>query len=123
VLVVVGVRGLLDRSMQEAGRAARAGSLAWAYESVVGLTLANPLTIFSFAAGLRGRRGARWRRSSRADGRGLDGLGDRWALLTGGVALARRRLGTRSFRLLRAGSGGLLAAFGLVAGLAALVAR
>jgi threonine/homoserine/homoserine lactone efflux protein len=126
VLVVVGVRGLMDRSLREAGPAAGARNLALAYGSVVGLTLANPMTVVSFAAafGVGGALGGALGGFVPA---GLTvgvltGSAAWWALLTGGVALVRQRLSTRPLRLLRMGSSGLLAGLGLLAVLVAAVA-
>jgi threonine/homoserine/homoserine lactone efflux protein len=122
-LVVVGVRGLLDRSMPEPRAASAAGTLAGAYGSVVGLTLANPLTIVSFAAafGMAGAFGG-FVPTGLTLGV-LVGSATWWALLTGGVALVRRRLEIGTVRLLRTVSGGVLAALGAAAILVALVAR
>jgi hypothetical protein len=46
-----------------------------------------------------------------------------WAVLTGGVAVVRKRLGTGPLRLLRTASGGLLAVVGVIATLIAIAAR
>jgi threonine/homoserine/homoserine lactone efflux protein len=123
VLVLVGVRGLFDRSVPEARPSSGARSLLGAYGSVVGLTLANPQTIISFAAafGLGGVPGGFVPLGLTVGV--LVGSATWWAVLAGGVALARRRLSGRAVRVLRLGSGGLLAALGLVAVLAAVIAR
>jgi threonine/homoserine/homoserine lactone efflux protein len=51
VLVVLGVRILLERARSAEPRPSVSGrGLAWAYLSTVGLTITNPATIISFAA-------------------------------------------------------------------------
>ena len=51
VLVLLGLRILLERTRGETHSTAATGrGLAWAYASMVGLTITNPATIFSFAA-------------------------------------------------------------------------
>jgi threonine/homoserine/homoserine lactone efflux protein len=51
VLVVLGVRTLLERPKTvEPSAPANGSGLAWAYVSTLGLTIANPSTIISFAA-------------------------------------------------------------------------
>src|SRR5436309_12540934 len=65
VLVLLGARILLERRRSpEAASAPTPRSLAWAYGSMLGLTITNPATIVSFAAlaatlGL-GTRGSLW---------------------------------------------------------------
>ena len=123
VLIALGVRGLVDRTEPDSGGESTPGSLARAYGSVVGLTLANPQTIIGFAAAF-GTAGILVRLVPAGLTLGvLAGSAAWWALLAGGVALARRRLGTGPVRLLRAASGGLLAALGAAAVVAAVLAR
>jgi threonine/homoserine/homoserine lactone efflux protein len=51
VLVLLGLRGLLERPKTvEAASSSHGSGLAWAYLSTLGLTIANPSTIISFAA-------------------------------------------------------------------------
>jgi threonine/homoserine/homoserine lactone efflux protein len=51
VLVLLGLRGLLERPKTvEAAPSSNGPGLAWAYLSTLGLTIANPSTIISFAA-------------------------------------------------------------------------
>ena len=119
----MGVRGLLDRSIPQARPASGARSLLGAYGSVVGLTLANPQTIISFAAafGLMGVLAGLFPIGLTVGV--LAGSATWWAVLAAGVALARRRLGSQTVRLLRLSSGALLSALGLAAVLAAVIAR
>lgn len=50
-LILIGVRILFERRQRPSGPPAAAGSgLAWAYLSTLGLTIANPATVVSFAA-------------------------------------------------------------------------
>jgi hypothetical protein len=90
---------------------------------VVGLTLANPATILSFAAAfsLVGTLGGMVPLGLTAGVAG--GSAAWWAVLTTGVALLRRRLGVRPLRALRAASGAVLAAAGLAAALATALPR
>jgi threonine/homoserine/homoserine lactone efflux protein len=51
VLVALGLRSLLDRPKADEAASSSSGSgLIWAYLSTLGLTMANPSTIISFAA-------------------------------------------------------------------------
>jgi putative LysE/RhtB family amino acid efflux pump len=90
---------------------------------VVGLTPANPQTIIGFAAafGMVGAMGGLVPLGLTAGV--LAGSAAWWAVLTGGVAVVRKRLGTRPLRLLRKASGGLLAVVGLIAAVIAVAAR
>jgi threonine/homoserine/homoserine lactone efflux protein len=123
VLVVVGVRGAVDASIPEPRPAGGAGNLVGAYGSVVGLTLANPQTIVSFAAafGMVGTLGGFAPLGLTAGV--LAGSAAWWAALSGAVALVRKRLGIGALRLLRTASGGLLAVLGVTAMLVALASR
>jgi threonine/homoserine/homoserine lactone efflux protein len=122
-LATVGVRALLDRSLPEARPSAGTAGLLGAYGSMVGLTLASPATILSFAAAfsLVGALGGLVPLGLTA---GVAGGSGAWrAVLTAAAALLRRRLGVRPLRALRAASGAVLAAAGLAAALAAALAR
>lgn len=50
LLVVLGVRIIIDRPKTVEAPAANGAGLAWAYLSTLGLTITNPATIISFAA-------------------------------------------------------------------------
>lgn len=51
ILVLLGLRSLLERpNTQDASPASNGSGFAWAYLSTLGLTIANPSTIISFAA-------------------------------------------------------------------------
>jgi threonine/homoserine/homoserine lactone efflux protein len=50
LLVALGLRAVLDRPKHAEPTTANATGLAWAYASTLGLTIANPSTIISFAA-------------------------------------------------------------------------
>jgi threonine/homoserine/homoserine lactone efflux protein len=123
VLLAVGVRGVIDRSIPEPRPAGGAATLVGAYGSVTGLTMANPQTIISFAAafGMVGALGGFVPLGLTVGV--LAGSAAWWAVLTGAVALVRKRLGIEALRLLRTASGGLLAVVGMVATLIAIAAR
>ena len=75
-LVVIGIRAVVSTpAPSEATTSATGAGLAWAYASIVGLTITNPATIISFAA------------LAAALGAGLSGSWARPALVVAGVGL------------------------------------
>jgi threonine/homoserine/homoserine lactone efflux protein len=99
------------------------GGLLRAFGSTFALTIANPLTILSFAAIFAGvgvgveRGGAGWLVAGVFAGSALW-----WLALSGGVGLLRRRLTAGAIRAINIASGLIIAGFG-VAALASLVWR
>jgi threonine/homoserine/homoserine lactone efflux protein len=96
----------------------RRGGLLAAFGSTFLLTLANPLTILSFAAVFAGfGLGSQGATDSSAAWRLVAGVftgsGLWWMLLSGGVGLVRARLGTSMLRSINWVSGGVILAFGL----------
>jgi threonine/homoserine/homoserine lactone efflux protein len=117
-LVYLGVRTLWARPADAPARAGAAG-LGGMYLSTLALTLTNPMTILSFAAlfaglGLGGDRGDGTTASAMVLGVFL-GSALWWLLLTGGIALARRRLTSHLLRSINTLSGLALLGFGLFA--------
>ena len=91
-LMVIGTRAAFERRVEPDAPAATTGrGLAWAYASTLGLTIANPATIVSFAA------------LAAALGAGLGGGFGRPALVVAGVAL-----GSATWWFLLAGLAALL---------------
>ena len=118
-LIVLGIRAARSRPPEggaEAAAATRAG-LARAFGSTLLLTLANPMTVVSFAAVMA------------SVGVGASGGGEVaafvaavfagsalwWLLLSGGASLLRSRVTPRRMRWINVASGLVLAAFGLAA--------
>lgn len=121
-LLYLGVRTYLSRPAQEAARASGSG-LAGVYLSTLALTLANPMTILSFAATFAGLGIVS--RPTGATGLGAYGgalslvlgvfAGSAlwWLLLSGGVSLLRERLNAGFLQWLNRISGLILIGFGL----------
>jgi threonine/homoserine/homoserine lactone efflux protein len=90
---------------------------AWA--STFALTLTNPTTILSFAAvfaGLgAGAAGADYREAALIVAGVFIGSAAWWLILSGGVGLFRHRLEPRHLRWVNRVSGGVIAAFGILA--------
>jgi threonine/homoserine/homoserine lactone efflux protein len=123
-LIVLGVRSVLERrDTGEVQTATTGRGLAWAYASTLGLTIANPATIISFAA------------LAAALGAGLAGGIERpavvvvgvalgsaawWCLLAGLVAMLRTRVTAQVARAIGIVSGLAIAGLGILAVLAAL---
>ncbi len=115
-LLWLGWRGLKPRSAAPAAAGIKARDLAGTIAATFLITLTNPLTILSFAAifaglGLAeaaGRAGALTVVAGVFAGSMLW-----WTLLSGGVALARRRLPARFARIIALGSASILILFGL----------
>jgi threonine/homoserine/homoserine lactone efflux protein len=124
VLILLGLRTLTDRpKTAEPAPAANGSGLAWAYVSTLGLTIANPSTILSFAALVASL------------GIGLSGgylpptllvlgvfIGSAtwWCLLAGIGSSLRTRLTPRVLRGISAFSGMAIAALGVIAILSTL---
>src|SRR5437016_3412391 len=116
-LCYLGVKSFLARPAQSAA-APKGGALAGAYASTFLLTLANPMTILSFAAvfaGLGLGSGA-----TDYAGAALLVLGVFvgstlwWLFLSGGVGLFREKLKDEQFRWVNRISGTIIAGFGLL---------
>jgi threonine/homoserine/homoserine lactone efflux protein len=118
VLVVLGTRALGSSAAAEprSEPAAPAG-LAWAAASILGLTLANPMTILTFVAlfaGLRAGSAGMVGAIAVTAGVFLGSLAW-WVALTTLVAALRRRLTTPVVRSLNVASGLAIVGFGIVA--------
>ena len=115
-LVALGLHGL--NRARRAADVAQDGSIrigpAACYVSSVGLTLANPSTIMSFAAAFGSLSTLGNLAPPLLVVGTVAGSTSWWLLLSGGVALARRRLSPRTVHLLRTGSAAVLAIAGLV---------
>ena len=122
VIVFLGVRGLLARPAATAAEAPAPLGLLGAYTSCLGLTLANPPTILSFAALMAGvGLVTSTREAAAALVLGvLLGSAAWWLVLTGAVARGRRWVGERWRQRLTRGAGGALALLGLAVLVAAL---
>lgn len=116
-LVALGLHGLRRaRSSADGTRQGVVGTgLAACYLGAVGLTLANPSTIMGFAAAFSGLSALGNLTPPQLVAGTFAGSTCWWLLLSGGVALARRRLSPRLVELLRWGSAASLAVLGLVA--------
>jgi threonine/homoserine/homoserine lactone efflux protein len=122
-LVTLGLHGLRRARSSADGtpeRVVRTG-VAACYLGSVGLTLANPSTIMSFAAAFSGLSALANLAPPLLVAGTFVGSASWWLLLSGGIALARRRLSARAVHLLRAGSAAVLVMLGLVAIMSALV--
>jgi threonine/homoserine/homoserine lactone efflux protein len=98
----------------------RAGPVA-CYASSIGLTLANPTTILSFAAAFSSLTTLGSLAPPFLVAGTFAGSTTWWLLLSGGTALARRRLSPRAIRILRTVSAAVLAALGLASMAGALL--
>jgi threonine/homoserine/homoserine lactone efflux protein len=113
-LVALAARALLSRSEAAAERPPR--TLLSAYATTLGLTIANPATILSFAAAFVGL-GLAGHDAPTAAALVLGVFGGSaswWFLLAGGVSVFRERLGPNALRRLAAGSNALIGVLGLV---------
>jgi threonine/homoserine/homoserine lactone efflux protein len=118
VLIWMGATTLRTRPVAAPAADADAAS-AGMYVSTLALTLTNPTTILSFAAlfaglGLGGSEDDPTAAPAMVLGVFL-GSALWWLILTGGIAIARRRLATRLLRSVNALSGLALLGFGLAA--------
>jgi threonine/homoserine/homoserine lactone efflux protein len=117
-LVYLDLRTLRARPADRPASAGGTG-LAGMYISTLGLTLTNPVTILSFAALFAGLGlGGDERDSTTAPAMVLAvflGSALWWLILTGGIAIARRRLTSRLLRSVNGLCGLALLGFGLMA--------
>ena len=118
VLLYLGVTTLRARPATTSSDAGASG-LAGMYASTLGLTLANPTTILSFAAlfagvGLGDSDGDASAASAMVVGVFV-GSALWWLVLTGAIGLVRRRLTQRMLRLVNVVAGAALIGFGLLA--------
>ncbi len=119
VLVVLGVRILLERARSDGAAVQQNGrGLLWAYVSTVGLTITNPATIISFAAlaatlGL-GTSGSFVRPALVVAGV-LLGSAAWWILLVAGMSVLRARMTPRVVRGISTVSGLAIAVLGILA--------
>ena len=123
-LIVLGVRSALERPADVANQSAPTGrGLAWSYASTLGLTVANPATIISFAA-LAAALGAGLRGGFAPPAVVVAGvaLGSAswWCLLAAGAARLRTRVTPQVTRAIGFVSGAAIALLGALAILAAL---
>ena len=122
LLVVLGVRILLERPREAASPPVTGRGLAWAYASTVGLTITNPATILSFAAlaatlGL-GTTGSLLRPAAVTLGV-LLGSAAWWCVLVTGTSLMSTRLTPRIVRGISTFSGAAIVVLGILAVLSA----
>lgn len=118
-LVLIGLRTLRSRPTEAAstsGEGWRGRGLIGAYASILGLTLANPMTILSFAAlfvglGVRAETGG----AASIVAGVLCGSGLWWLLLTGIVSVVRGRISLRALVWVNVASGALVTGFGVIA--------
>ena len=118
-LVVIGIRAVIATpATREASTPTTGAGLAWAYASILGLTITNPATIISFAAlaaalgaGLSGS----WTRPALVvAGVGL-GSTTWWAVMAAVTAVLRARVTPRVARAVGIVSGLAIAALGALA--------
>jgi len=106
-LVYLGIRTLVSRP-QTGGEAAKPASLAQAFASTLGLTLANPPTILAFAAifaGLGLAASADYAAAALVTLGVFLGSAAWWVLLAAGAGALRGRLGPRLLRAINVVSG------------------
>jgi threonine/homoserine/homoserine lactone efflux protein len=124
VLLALGLWGL--RRVRSAPAEAASGGPrpigpAACYVSSIGLTLANPTTILSFVAAFGSLTTLGALAPPLLVAGTFTGSAAWWLALSGGTALARRRLSPRAVHLLRAVSAGVLALLGVAAIVSALL--
>jgi threonine/homoserine/homoserine lactone efflux protein len=118
-LCYLGFRNLTNKPAIEAAEASEKGLIS-AYTSTFVLTLANPLTILSFAAvfagfGLGTTTGADFWAAGMLVGGVFSGSALWWLLLSGGVGVVRAKVGAPVMRWINWFSGILIIGFGLYA--------
>ena len=119
VLIGLGLRILFERPARRAQPPATSGTgLAWAYLSTLGLTIANPATIISFAALAAtlslGGGGGLARPAALVVGV-LIGSAAWWCVLAIGASLLRTRLTPAVIRAVNTFSGAAIAVLGMLA--------
>jgi threonine/homoserine/homoserine lactone efflux protein len=115
-LVVLGVQTITARGASPAAATAR-GALS-AYSSTLLLTLANPLTIMSFAAVFAGvgvAEAANYSAAALLVGGVFAGSALWWLLLSAAAARARRHISAATVRIINRVCGAIIAAFGCYA--------
>ncbi len=116
-LIYLGVKAILEKPATQAASASTRKGLSGAYLSILLLTLANPLTILSFAAvfvGLGVDVGQRTQLAAALVVIGVAiGSASWWLLLTGGVTLLRARLTPRWLIWINRLAGCVILVFGL----------
>jgi threonine/homoserine/homoserine lactone efflux protein len=124
VLVVLGVRILIERARPVESAAATTGrGLAWAYASTLGLTVTNPATIVSFAAlaaTLGFGTGGSFARPASVVAGVLLGSAAWWCVLVVGASMMRARLTPRVVRGISTFSGLAIVVLGILAVAAAV---
>ncbi len=114
----LGARTFFSNPPERAAEASGSG-LAASWLSTFFLTLANPMTILSFVAvfaglGITGANGD-WRAALALVAGVFLGSALWWLLLSGGVSLAGKRMGSGALVLVNRASGAVIAVFGLLA--------
>ncbi len=119
-LVYLGARTFLDGKVEATGPTATpdTAGLAKSYASTFVLTVANPMTILSFAAifaglGL-GETGGGYASASVLVSGDFGGSALWWLVLSTGVGLVRSKLGPVALRWINRASGALILGFGVV---------
>ncbi len=116
-LIYLGVKAILEKPATQSASASTRKGLSGAYLSILLLTLANPLTILSFAAvfvGLGVDVGQRTQLAAALVVIGVAiGSASWWLLLTGGVTLLRARLTPRWLIWINRLAGCVILVFGL----------
>jgi threonine/homoserine/homoserine lactone efflux protein len=119
VLVVLGLRTVLERPRSaEPALAAKGSDLAWVYVSTLGLTIANPATIISFAAlvaALGIGLGGGYLQPALVVTGVILGSASWWCLLAGAAAGLRTRVTPTVMRGVSALSGLAIAGLGMLA--------
>jgi threonine/homoserine/homoserine lactone efflux protein len=121
-LCLLGIRTVRAAPVVVAESTGGRAQLAGAYATTIGLTLANPATILSFAAvfaGLGAARSDGWSAAFLVAGVFL-GSALWWLILSGGVGMFRGRVTPTLLRWVNAVSGAVLVGFGAVALVAGL---
>jgi threonine/homoserine/homoserine lactone efflux protein len=117
-LIYLGIKTMLTKPAEKAAPA-QAHNFAGAYASTLLLTLTNPLTILSFGvifAGVGiGATGGNYLAAALVVAGVFCGSASWWCILTGGIALMRKRFTTTWLWWLNRVSGAVLTVFGVVA--------
>jgi len=118
-LVFIGIRSVISTpATREANTNTTGAGLAWAYASILGLTITNPATIISFAAlaaALGAGLGGSWTRPAVVVAGVLLGSASWWLILAAITALLRARVTPTVARTIGIVSGLAIAGLGAVA--------
>jgi len=118
-LVFIGIRSVISTpATREASTNTTGAGLAWAYASILGLTITNPATIISFAAlaaALGAGLGGSWTRPAVVVAGVLLGSASWWLILAAITALLRARVTPTVARTIGIVSGLAIAGLGAVA--------